>query len=123
MKNLVIAITVVTVLNTAGFAQTPFAVSPSGNVQQSPAVSDGVVVWQEYVEYGGQWDWDIYGVDVVDAPSTLISVAAIEADQTEPSIWGTWVVWQDNYYGDTDIWVSDISDAGNVATRLFRLFT
>jgi beta propeller repeat protein len=101
-----------------GFGQPPFAVSPSSTAQQSPAVSGGVVVWQEYVKYNSLWDWDVYGVDVVNAPSVLIPVAAFEADQAHPSIWGTQVVWEDNSYNniDTDIWVSDISDVEDVTT-------
>ena len=104
-------------MSTIAVGQTPFTVWPSSNIQQSPSVSEGVVVWQEYVEYDSQWDWDIYGVDVADAPSSMITVASIEADQTRPSIWKSWVVWEDNYYTDIDIWVSNISDVQNVTTH------
>lgn len=97
--------------------QTPFAVWPSNNIQQRPSVSQGIIVWQEYVEYEGQWDWDIYGVDVVNAPSAVIGVASFEADQTHPSIWGTWVAWEDNFYTDNDVWVSNLSDIQNVTTH------
>jgi len=99
------------------WGQTPFVVSPSTNIQQWPAVSNGVIVWQEYVEYNGQWDWDIYGVDVINAPSELIGVAAFEANQTHPSLWGTYAVWEDDFYGDTDVWMSNISDTQNITTH------
>lgn len=96
--------------------QTPFVVSPSSYIQQSPAVSNGVIVWQEYIEYNGQWDWDIYGVDVIHAPSQRIGIAAFEANQTHPSLWGTRAVWEDDFYGDTDIWISDFSDTQHITT-------
>ncbi|MEN6309160.1 MAG: hypothetical protein ABFD91_15545 [Anaerohalosphaeraceae bacterium] len=97
--------------------QTPFVVSPSTNMQQWPAVHNGVVIWQEYVQYNNQWDWDIYGVDVINAPSELIGVAAFEANQTHPSLWETCAAWEDDYYGDTDVWVSDFSDTLNITTH------
>lgn len=98
----------------AAWGWTSFEVSPSANRQELPSVSGDVVVWQEYVQFEGQWDWDVYGVDLVNDPTGLILVAALEADQTRPSIWGTWVVWEDNFEGHRDVWVSDISDTENV---------
>ena len=91
-----------------------FEVSPSIYTQRAPAVSGDIIVWQEYVEIDGQWDWDIYGVDLINDPEGFITIAALEADQTRPSIWGTRVVWEDNYYGDIDIWVSDITNPASV---------
>jgi len=118
MKITVIVTAIAGVFTAVCLGQTPFAVSSSGNLQQSPSVSNGIIVWQEYVEYGSQWDWDIYGVDVVNAPTLLILVATFDADQTQPSIWETWVAWQDNFYTDLDVWISNISDVGNITTQM-----
>lgn len=102
----------------AAWGWTPFEVSPADNSQQSPSVSGDIIVWQEYVQVEGVWDWDIYGVDLINDPTGLIAVAALDADQTRPSIWGTSVVWEDNYHGDSDVWVSDIADPQNVRRHL-----
>lgn len=113
-----IRLTSVVLCSMTAWGWTAFEVSPSANSQQSPSVSGDIIVWQEDVLVGGLWDWDIYGVDLVNDPSGLIAVVAMEADQTRPSIWGTWVVWEDNFYGDIDVWVSDISDPQNIRTHL-----
>ena len=108
----------IAVFSMTAWGWTAFEVSPSNNRQQSPSVSGDIIVWQEYVQAGGVWDWDIYGVDLVNDPTGLISVAAIDADQTNPSIWGTQVAWEDNFYGDLDVWLSDIADVADVQTHI-----
>lgn len=105
---------VILLCSAIGWGWTPFEVSPTTNRQERPSVSGEVVVWQEYIQFEGQWDWDIYGVDLANDPTGLIYVAYLDADQTRPSIWGTWVTWEDNFFGDLDVWVSDITDTENV---------
>ena len=34
----------------------------------------------------------------------------MEKDQRNPAIWGNTVVWQDDFFGDWDVYVADISD-------------
>ena len=100
---------VILLCSAIGWGWTPFEVSPTTNRQERPSVSGEVVVWQEYIQFEGQWDWEIYGVDLANDPTGLIVVASLDADQTRPSIWGTWVTWEDNFFGDLDVWVSDIT--------------
>lgn len=113
-----IRVAAVLLCSVAGWAWEAFEVSPAADIQQFPSVSGDVVVWQEYVYYEGGWDWDIYGVDLANDPFGLIVVASMSADQTKPSIWGTWVVWEDNLLGDADVWISDITDHQNVQNTL-----
>lgn len=90
------------------------AVNPSGWVQKNPDVDDGRIVWQEYVEYQGTWDWDIYGVDLLDDTAPIpILVAAYAGNQENPTIWSNFVAWQDDELGNWDIWLTDIIDPDN----------
>jgi len=91
----------------AGFEVAP--IDPIGNLQQTPDVDNGIVVWAEQVE---EEDWDVYGLDLFDPGSGLISVAAyIGSNQDKPAIWNNRVVFQEDIDGDWDVYVSDISDA------------
>lgn len=91
-----------------------YPVFQTGNMQERPDVDNGIVVWSEWVEGTQGADWDVYGFDLLDVSGELIYIAAyIDSDQREPAIWNDRVVYQDNYYGDWDVYLSDISDAGN----------
>jgi len=74
-----------------------FTVCDVEGTQCAPAVSDGVVVWQD--DRNG--DWDIYGYDI--AAQHEIRVAVGEADQTSPAIFSGIAVWQTNLFGNWDI--------------------
>ncbi|MBN2294209.1 MAG: hypothetical protein JXM70_17410 [Pirellulales bacterium] len=92
------------------FAAGEFAVDPSGDPQQLPDIDGSTVVWQEYVSSYG--DYDIFGIDLEDTAGNLYIVDWLK-DQTHPRIFGTRVVWQNDYYSDGsdyDIHVSDITD-------------
>ena len=88
-----------------------FPVWTTPNVQETPDVDNGIVVWAELVE----GDWDVYGIDLLDpaAPQPIYVAAYAGFDQVRPAIWNYTVVWQDNELGDWDIWLTDIADAGN----------
>jgi beta propeller repeat protein len=88
-----------------------FPVWSTGNVQETPDVDNGTVVWSELVE----GDWDVYGFDLLDpsAPQPIDVAAYIDSDQTRPAIWDHTVAWQDNELGDWDIWLTDITDAAD----------
>ena len=91
-------------------AANEFGVYPSAQPQLLPDVDDGTIVWQQNV--GG--DWDIFGIDLDDTNAPVpIEVAPFAANQTNPAIWNTTVVWQDNDTndGDWNIWMADIADA------------
>ena len=96
------------------FAANEFAVHLSAQQQLLPDVDDGIIVWQQYVEFENAWDWDILGIDLNDINAPVpIDVAVFNADQTNPAVWNTTVVWQDNDTndGDWNIWMADITDA------------
>ena len=83
----------------------------TGNIQESPDVDNGKIVWQQDMGDNG---WDIYGVGLLGqgAPVFFI-VDKLELDQKNPAIWNDRVVYQDNSFEDWDVYVSDISDVNN----------
>jgi beta propeller repeat protein len=74
-----------------------FVICDAEGAQLNPAISDGVVVWQD--DRNG--NWDIYGYDI--ATKHEIRVAVGEADQTNPAIFSGIAVWQTNLFGNWDI--------------------
>jgi beta propeller repeat protein len=74
-----------------------FVVCDAEGAQINPAISDGVVVWQD--DRNG--NWDIYGYDI--AQQRDIRVAVGEADQTNPAIFSGIAVWQTDLFGNWDI--------------------
>ena len=112
------AVSMILFLNpcTMGFEAAP--VDWINNLQQTPDVDNGIVVWAEQVE----GDWDVYGVDLLDGSGELINVAGfIGSDQIGPRIWYDRVVYQDNTYGDWDVYVSDIANASDPMSYLMTL--
>ena len=104
------AVSTILLLNpcVTGFESAP--VVPMGNLQKTPDVDNGVVVWAERIE----GDWDVYGLNLLNPDGELIPVADyIGFNQKRPAIWNNYVVWQDDEWGDWDIWLTDISDASN----------
>jgi beta propeller repeat protein len=97
----------------AAFGFEAFAIYPSPQLQQFPDVDNGLVVWQQRIEFEGVWDWDIFGVDLLDASAPKpIEVAWLESDQQKPSVWNRSVVWQHEYAADDwDVYLTDITDA------------
>ncbi|MCI0498205.1 MAG: hypothetical protein L0Y36_00790 [Planctomycetales bacterium] len=100
------------ILPAVTFGFEAFSVYPSAQTQQFPDVDNGVVVWQQYVQFEGVWDWDIFGVDLLDASAPKpIDVAWLESDQQRPAVWNRSVVWQHEYAADDmDIYLTDITD-------------
>ncbi|MHC4855879.1 MAG: hypothetical protein ACYS72_05695 [Planctomycetota bacterium] len=116
---IICAVSLLLGLGSPGTAFEVFPVQEPGNLQQRPAVDNGKIVWQQDMGSNG---WDIYGVDLLgpDAPTYFI-VDDFQFDQEQPALWNDRVVYQDNSYGDWDVYVSDISDANNPASYLITL--
>jgi len=93
-----------------GFQAQP--VYPSGQMQQFPDVDNGLVVWQQYVQFGSSWDWDIFARDLLDAAAPVpIEAAWLESDQQHPAVWNRSIVWQHAYAPDDwDIYLTDVSN-------------
>ena len=84
------------------------------------------VVWQQLVNMqdasGDNWHWDIYAADVeIDRIVAYIIVeyptpndpAPFPSHQQNPAVFGNKVAWQDDYYGNEDIYVLDMLDPFN----------
>lgn len=104
------AVSVLLCLSPYAAAFEAFPVWPTDIMQQTPDVDDGVVVWAAQVE---EKDWDVYGFDLLDPSATerIFVAAYIGSNQMEPAIWNDRVVFQDDFEGDWDVYVADISDA------------
>ncbi len=90
-----------------------FAISPWEDDQTMPDVYGTKVVWQEYVfdAGAGQWDWDVYGVDLAYDPAAFFFVSAlIASDQENAAIWEDKIVWQDNRQDNWAVYMADVSD-------------
>jgi len=97
-----------------------FAVWPTTDDQEMPAIDGDTIVWQQFVAEHG--DYDIYVADLsilLDAgmnrpDDPLLFVIDEAGDQTNPAIFQDVVVWQDfivaDGAGDFDIRSADISD-------------
>jgi len=100
----------------------PFEVFPSADEQQSPDIDGNTVVWQQLITYQGNADWDIYGADISDPASPQVfAIANYPNDEQNPAIQGDFVAWEDNYYGDWDIYFRDISQSGRREVLLTNL--
>ncbi len=87
-----------------------FAVSPSLDDQERPDVHGEKIVWQQFVEYEGVWDWDIYLTDLGEEFITATDITPYGYDQQCPAIDGNNVVWEDNTEADWDFFLTDITD-------------
>jgi beta propeller repeat protein len=90
-----------------------FAVWPTTDEQEMPAIHGDIVVWQQFVaEFG---DYDIYIADLNNLDDPLLFIIGDANDQTNPAIYENVVVWQDFIVadgpGDFDIRAADISDS------------
>lgn len=85
-----------------------YIVHESSDNQEHPDVDGKIIVWQQQVEIDGTTDMNIYGANT--DSRTVFTIADYIADQKLPSISGNLVTWQDNYWGDWDVYVTDISD-------------
>jgi len=89
----------------------------------NPAVYDNVVVWQDFVVWGGPGDWDIRVADFSDRadPRAYIVTDIAANDEQNPAISGNIVTWSDaplgrrSGEGDFDIYGADITDLANPA--------
>ena len=82
-----------------------YEITPFEHDQAFPRVHGNTVVWQdEFVDPDTQLaDWDIYAADITDPSVPLLyPVAAFEADQEQPDVYRSRVVWQDTYFQETD---------------------
>ncbi len=109
---LVLSIILTPCLCRAGGSRREFAVWPTTDEQEMPAIYGDIVVWQQFVaEYG---DYDIYIADLNDLDDPLLFIIGDANDQTNPAIYENVVVWQDFIVadgpGDFDIRAADISD-------------
>ena len=96
---------------------TEFTICDAAGAQTDPAVSDGVVVWQD--DRNG--NWDIYGYDI--ASKTVFPVCTADGDQTNPDVYCGLAVWQDDRNCDWDIYgvrIADRLSAGLVRGHLVR---
>ena len=102
---LVFILSLVQLINAAQWEE--FIIYESSYNQLHPDVDGQIIVWQQEVEIDGTIDSDIYGADL-DAGS-IFAIAEHTANQQLPSISDNLVTWQDNYWGDWDVYVTDIS--------------
>ena len=82
--------------------------------QRSPAISGNIVVWQD----DSAGDLDIWGADITDLATLAEPVelgieeyfiaTPFEANQQAPAIYRNTVIWEDDVFGDWDIWGADI---------------
>ena len=89
-----------------------FAVWPSTDDQEMPAIDGDIVVWQQFVaEFG---DYDVYVADLNTPDDSLLFVLDEGSDQMNPAIYDNIVVWQDFIItdggGDWDIRAAEIGD-------------
>ena len=92
----------------------PIPVYPSANDQEAPDIYGNRVVWQQLVTSQGATDWDIYSADITNPKKPVLTIVSeVSKDQMYPSVFESTVAWQDNYYGDWDIYIRDISIAAN----------
>lgn len=121
-----VSLSVLTIMISSGIVSASpwqsFAVFASDDTQISPQIHGGTIVWQQLIEFGGAYDWDIYAADITDPndPSVFV-VANYPNDETAPVVFDNFVAWQDNYYGDWDIYVRDISKADSTEVLITDL--
>ena len=80
-----------------------FTICDDAGAQLHPAVSDGVVVWQD--DRNG--NWDIYGATIdcsTDTAGPATPVCTADGDQTVPDVYCGFAVWQDDRNGNADIY-------------------
>jgi len=83
-----------------------FAVWPTTDDQEMPAIHGDIAVWQQFVaEFG---DYDVYVADIDEPDDALLFVLGEAGDQMNPDVYENVVVWQDSYFGDPDILAADI---------------
>ncbi len=106
---------VVVIIASPGFASDwqEFAVSPSPDDQERPDVHGERIIWQQFIEYEGVWDWDIYLTDLGEEFITPTDITPYGYDQQCPAIYGNNVVWEDNAETDWDFFLTDITDPDN----------
>ena len=119
---------------------TEFTICDAAGAQINPAISDGVVVWQD--DRNG--NWDIYGARIGDQSQSepqpepqdathagakvgcepvvdgQFSVCTADGDQTNPDIHCGFVVWQDDRNGNWDIYGARIGDEARAPGRHAR---
>ena len=106
-------------LSAGAAAWQEFAVAPSTDRQTQPDVHGDTIVWQQYVDIGGFHDWDIYAAKITATEAiTVYPVAPFVADQTSPRIFADTVTWQDNYWGDWDVYITDVRNPAAPAEYL-----
>ncbi|MHC4501506.1 MAG: hypothetical protein ACYS21_20650, partial [Planctomycetota bacterium] len=88
--------------------QTEFLICKDPNHQDFPAVCGNIVVWQQSEDYSGDY-WDMYGYNLVDQNSFVVSMAA-DTQERYSDISGNIVVWQDDRSGVKDIYGYDLFD-------------
>ncbi|MCX5638769.1 MAG: hypothetical protein NTX52_13920, partial [Planctomycetota bacterium] len=77
-----------------------FSVAAFEGDQRNPAISGGIVVWQDDV-FG---DWDIYAADISEQDNPIeFAITTNESAQINPDINGNIIVWQDYRNSNWDI--------------------
>ena len=82
--------------------------------QIAPAIHGNTAVWQSYVivddgQGGTIEDWDIYAADITDPNNAIVYIVdEFPADQQQPAVYHSKVIYQDNTDGDWDIWQANV---------------
>ncbi len=83
------------------------AVSETGFSEKNPVISGNKVVYQ----IGDESDWGIYSIDFSSLdPNSYVPLYVTDFDhnQVNPDIYRDKVVWQDDFYGDHDVYMLDL---------------
>jgi len=92
---------------------TEFAVAPSAEGQESPDVDGAKIVWQQFVDHGPDGsDWDVFLIDRGAAQPTAYNLNSYWyiGNQQGPAIHQNHVVWEDDFFGDWDIQMADVTN-------------
>ncbi len=89
--------------------QTTTEVDPSLQDQLDPALSDDILVWQDWRDVG---NGEIYLMKL--HTGEILRVTDSVAGQYHPAVWGNWIVWSDTRGGQNDLYGYNLLRAAEI---------